>query len=124
MCIHPHKTNVDKLGRQVENLSFLDTSEQCCDYVELEDCSDISIGETDTSIVQLNIRGLVGKQHELLKLVNNCLGKAKMDIIMLQETWLTKNNEHFVNIPGYKHYGTKRPSCMGGGVSILVNNKL
>ena len=43
---------------------------------------------------------------------------------MLQETWLTKNNEHLVNIPGYKYYGTKRPSCMGGGVSVVVSNKL
>ena len=40
------------------------------------------------------------------------------------ETWLTKDNEHRINIPGYTDYGEPRHNCKGGGVGFLVNNRL
>ena len=108
----------------MDNLSFLDPAKNKCDYVELEHCPGIDIKATDLTMIQLNIRGLINKQHELLKLINSCTGKSKLDVVTLQETWLTSRNESLIDIPGYKHYGMKRSSRLGGGVSILVNKIL
>ena len=124
MCIHPNSNRLDLLGRQMDNLSFLDPTENKCDYVELEHCSGIDINTTDLTMIQLNIRGLINKQTELLKLINSCTGKSKLDVVTFQETWLTSRNESLVDIPGYKHYGMKCSSRLGGGVSILVNKIL
>ena len=53
--------------------------------------------------LQFNIQGLLNKQGELLKLINKIAGNKKIDVVMLQETWLTKTNCTLVNIPRYKH---------------------
>ena len=74
--------------------------------------------------MQLNIRGLIGKQNDLLKLANSLCGTQKLDIILLQETWLKKDTLCRVNIPGYKHYAAHRINKSGGGVSILVSDNL
>ena len=51
-------------------------------------------------------------------------GKQKVDIIMLQETWLTQTNCNLVNIPGYKHFFQYWTGRKEGGVSMLVSNEL
>ena len=124
MCVHKIIPRRDQLGRQVRELSFVDPTDDKCDYLELDSCTDLKIEDTKLSIMQLNIRGLVSKQNELLKLINVSTGEAKLDLIILQETWVTKNNEYLIDIPGYKYHGTKRPNRMGGGVAVLVNSSL
>ena len=107
MCIHPNSKRLDLLGRQMDHLSFLDPAKNRCDYVELEQCSGVDIKATDLTVIQLNIRGLINKQHELLKLIHSCTGKSKLNVVTLQETWLTSRNESLIDIPSYKHYGMK-----------------
>ena len=47
------------------------------------------IENSDLRVIQLNIRGLFGKQDKLLKLIN-CCNKMKIDVVLLEETWLSK----------------------------------
>ena len=88
-----------------------------CDYA-----TEIKQSFQDLSILQLNIRGLLSKQHilkeTLLKLQN------PPDILLLCETWLKSNTENKVDLPGYKCYHKHRPSKIGGGVSVLVKSTL
>ena len=48
-----------------------------CDYVDTENCKDIKIGINDLSVMQLNIRGLVGKQQDLNIYCQNVLKRVK-----------------------------------------------
>ena len=78
----------------------------------------------DLICIQLNIRGLINKQGDLINLINKIAGSQKVNVITLQETWITHANLHLINLPGYKHYGIHRKGHKGGGVSVLVSNEL
>ena len=94
-----------------------------CDYFDITD-DNIPIDHNNGFIVmQLNIHGLLNKQTELLNLINKITGTSKLDIIMLQEMWLTNTNCNLVNIPGYKHIFIHRTGKHGGGVSLLINSE-
>ena len=99
-----------------------DTINDNCDYVTLDDALEIKQLSQDLSVLQLNVRGLLSKQHALketlLKLQN------PPDILLLCETWLKSNAENKVDLPGYKCYHKHRQNKIGGGVSVLVNSKL
>ena len=45
-------------------------------------------------------------------------------MFILNETWITKSNEHLVNIPNYNYVGKHRTYKKGGGVGFLVHNEL
>ena len=96
----------------------------CCDYVDTESCSTIITKLCDLSIVQLNIRGILGKQHELKQLLRSCTYLHRVDVVILEETWLTHENELRLNIPGYTYYGIPRIYTKGGGVGFLVNKRI
>ena len=93
-----------------------------CDYITLDGATEIKQSSHDLTVLQLNVRSLLSKQHilkeTLLKLSN------LPDILLLCETWLKCNIENKVELPGYKCYHKHRPNKMGGGVSVLVNSKL
>ena len=99
-----------------------DSIEDNCDYITLDSAMEIKQSSHDLSILQLNIRGLLSKQHilkdTLLKLSN------PPDVLLLCETWLKNNIVNKIDLPGYKLYHKHRPNKMGGGVSIMVNSKL
>ena len=46
------------------------------------------INKNDLCVIQLSVRGLVGKLWELNKLIKDNHGKRKPDIIICSETWL------------------------------------
>ena len=86
MCVHSI-TRVDSLGREAELLQFIDRESDTCDYIEMTDCAELYVHDNDLTALQLNVRGLLNKQSDLLKLVNSCLGKHVIDcIISLQST--------------------------------------
>ena len=124
MCLQCKIDQHDMLGNKLEKFDFLDHIEDRCDYFEVDDRHSWFCRSQDLTIMQLNIRGLIGKQHELLKLANSLCGTQKLDIILLQETWLKKDTLWRVDIPGYKHYAAHRINKNSGGVSILVNDNL
>ena len=114
----------DLLGNRLHKLDFLDPDQDRCDYFELDDNKCWQSNRGDLTILQLNIRGLFGKQNELRNMLNSICGVNKVDIVLLQETWLTSENKNSLNIPGYKHFAAHRPNKKGGGVSILINDEL
>ena len=109
------------MNPNVDNV-ICDTINDNCDYVTTDGVTEIKHTAQDLSVFQLNIRGLLSKQH-ILKDTLLTLSNPP-DIMLLCETWLKNNIENKVEIPGYKCYHKHRPNKMGGGVSVLVNCKL
>ena len=71
MCIHP------SIIPYVQNLDYekLDVEyHDACDYVDIEDSSEIICTDIDLKLLFLNIRGLMNKQIELSHLLYHCLG--------------------------------------------------
>ena len=94
------------------------------DYIDLDNCVNIEIQNPDLCVLQLNVRGLIGKQQQLSDLLCKCTKKGKVDVIILIETWLTKESASRINMPGYTYVGKIRKAKKGGGVGFLVRNNL
>ena len=77
------------------------------------------------TVLQLNIRGLFGKQNELNYMLNKlCQSKSLPKLLLLSETHLNDSKLRHLNIPNYKivyHYRTNK---FGGGVAILIHQTL
>ena len=95
-----------------------------CDYMDLTESNLIEIKECDLNIIHLNIRGIISKQSQLTNLLHTCIGKHLIHIATINETWLTKDNEHLLNIPDYQVIKRNRIGKKGGGVCILVHKSL
>ena len=107
------------------DLRPLDLDQVDCTYIdsyskEMDSC----ISKNDVSLLQLNIRGLYGKQDELHRLLNKMGGSNKVDIISLNETWLRKETTNKVKINGYQIINKVWCGKKGGGVSILLRDGL
>ena len=74
--------------------------------------------------MQLNIRGLIGKQGKLCKEIKGKNNSNKVHVFILNETWVTKANEHMIDIPHYKFISKHRTNKKGGGVGLLVHDEL
>ena len=70
----------------------------------------------------MNIRGLLSKQDSLKQLLSEF--KVLPDIVLLCETWLKKDTAGKLDMPNYKCYHKHRIDRLGGGVSVLVKQKL
>ena len=127
MCLS-ERNNIphDQLGRKVFDCTNigLDPIADTCDYINLKDISNITCSETDLVLMQLNVRGLISKQNELSKLINTCLKDKKIDVIILCETWVTKDTRQLINVPGYQYVGIERQNKKGGGVGFLIANEI
>ena len=119
----------DMLSSTPTDLGFKNTTDDSCDSCdywdyssELTTDSNHVVGTTSggLGLLQLNIRGVLGKQNLLKKLLNDVRWKMKVHMVMLVETWLKKNNTHHLQIPGYKFVGSHRKVKHGGGVGILI----
>ena len=113
------------------NLSYnpLDTEgfvdfEDSCDYIEIEEANNTNTEIHDLIIMQINTRGLIGKQKELSRLLFDILGESVLDAVILCETWLTQESEKRVSFPGYTYYGIPRKHKKGGGVGFLLRDNL
>ena len=96
-----------------------------CDYLETDNDLDHTLGlENDLNIIQLNIRGLFGKQNTLIQETTPNNPNKKIDIYILCETWLTVHNNSMIKIPNYSYIGKHRKNKKGGGVGILIHNTL
>ena len=92
-----------------------------CNYLDI-DSYDKQIVESDLVIMQLNVRGLVNKQHDL----NNLLIKLnhKVHVIILSKTWLTQTHKMLIKMPGYKLISRERDTEKGGNVGFLIDENL
>ena len=118
MCLHP-KTERD-LSHYIERYESVELEEfDTCDYIYKV----INKRESDLSVLQLNVRGVLSKKHLLIDLLGNVLPNKKPDLVLLSETWLTPFSPVF-EIPGYTFFQHCRTNKRGGGVGILASNKL
>ena len=96
-----------------------------CHYLDPDSNVDILEDiDSDLNIVQLNIRGLIGKQGRLCKEIKGQNNRNKVHVYILNETWVTKANEHMIDIPHYQFISKHRPNKKGGGVGLLVHDEL
>ena len=103
MCLQGPNGLPDNLENRLETVDFVDSDQDTCDYIDLTDNEPWHCNTSDLLVLQLNIRGLLNKQGDLLNLVNRVAGRNKIDVLILQETWLTSSNCHLICLPGYKH---------------------
>ena len=77
----------------------------------------------DLNIVHWNIRGLSSKGDEINLFMQN-LKPDTIDVVSLNETWLTKSTNNLPIITGYDLISKPRLNKKGGGVGFLVNSKI
>ena len=94
-----------------------------CDYVDIENYTDLNPNNLNLIVLHLNIHSLLSHQQELNQLIRKTEKKnSKIDIILLCETFLSKNTHNMVNVNGFTHMCNYRKEKKGGGVSILVRD--
>ena len=75
-----------------------------CDYVELDKCVNLNPNNYNLIVTQLNIRSLLSHQQDLCQIIRSTEKKnSRIDIILLCETFLSKNTQQMVKIPSFTH---------------------
>ena len=122
MCLTPRDRFefVDKLQR-TQSYTTYNAEIDVCDYLDIDD--KISVCNSDLVIVQLNIRGLYSKQQKLKELLMDNFKGKNPDIILLCETWQSKNSP-VPEIEGYSIVQKHREHQKGGQVAILISENL
>ena len=106
----------------IESNPILDGIIDNCDYLDVSDVNSLRHTDKDLLILQLNIRGLLSKQDVPKQLLTEF--KVLPDIVLLCETWLKKDTTGKLDMPNYECYHKHRIDRLGGGVSVLVKQKL
>ena len=115
---------------KVENCSSLndqlsiDGLNDHCDYIELSLIKEVHTQNTDLGVMQMNVRGLLNKQTQIKHLLSSENVLFPVDVVLLCETWLKPSTLDLFDIPNYKLFQLTRKDHIGGGISILVNEKL
>ena len=120
MCVHVLPSPTPNLGDQ--QLGYCDELIDNCDYVDIGDKT--SLSSKNLTVLQINIRGILGKQRELANCLRETNKHLDSQIVLLQETWFKKSTEGKVKIPGYKFVSSHRKHKKGGGVGILISTRL
>ena len=71
----------------------------------------------------MNVGGISSKRTEVQHLIDNCLCNDTPDVLLLCESWLTPFSPVF-KIPGYETHQRNRVGKKGGGVAILLAEKI
>ena len=115
--------NYEFKRNETKKLEIDEALNDVCDYISPEQVKDLISKPENLSVLQLNVRGLINKQEDLIRLINQG-GKNKVNVVLLCETWLRKDTVNKVKIPGYSIVNKIRQGKKGGGVSILIDNQL
>ena len=92
-----------------------------CIYLLLEDVPNY-IGNTLNchNFMHINCRSLQ-KNFDSLSSLISCINKP-LTVLAVSETWLKPNNEDAFNLPGYAFVSCSRPSKVGVGVGLYIND--
>ena len=89
----------------------------------MEGCSNLNPKNYNLLILQLNIRSLLAHQQEHRQLLHELEKRnSRIDVLLLCETFLSKNTINMVNIPDYTHFGNYWKEHKGQSISILLKN--
>ena len=102
-----------RLAYGLDTMDTMDDHQDSCEYLDPSSMEDM-ISNHDLNVVQLNIRGLISKQNRLIKETHSKKPKGEVHVYILNETWVTKANEHMVQIPNYRFIGKHRTNKKGG----------
>jgi len=125
-------TITDSHTNQIFNLQeFLNPDDEIQNNISISDTTYIDIENINISPVHskpkysclhLNIQSLPAKFDSLKELLITLQeNKIHIDFIMLCETFLTDNNMHLFNIPGYNLVTQNRANLSRGGVALYIN---
>ena len=115
--------NVENCSSLNEHLA-LDGINNQCEYIESGVIKELHTQTTDLGVLQLNIRGLLNKQAQIKVLLSNDNVSVPIDAILFCETWLKPSTLDLFSIPNYKCFHNIRKDRIGGGTSVLINEKL
>ena len=73
---------------KIESISSINEINDHCEYIELSVIKDLHTQNSDLSVIQLNVRGLLNKQTQIKHLLSNDNVSLPIDVILLCETWL------------------------------------
>ena len=91
-----------------------------CGQYDLDSFKDVNFNDNHKlKMIHLNIRSYNKNSDEFLVYLSKL--NVKFPIVFLSETWLSCESE-FNDVPGYDSFHSIR-SRLGGGVSILIDNK-
>ena len=121
MC-HLKTFNAENCSSLNDQLS-LDGMNDHCDYIEPSLIKELHTQNTDLGVMQLNVRGL-NKQSQIKSLLSDNNVLLPIDVVLLCETWLKPSTLDLFGIPNYKSFHITRKDRIGGGTSILVNEKI
>ena len=109
-AIYACTMTMTNLDLQMKKLSIVDGDFiDSCDYLETDNDSDHTLDlNDDLNIIQLNIRGLTGKQQTLIQETTPKNSNKKIDIYILCETWLNEHNNGRINVPNYSYIGKQK----------------
>ena len=104
MCLTPKTTtrgnkivNLDYERLLKKNLAITvdDSLNDYCTYLDYEEYDELSSKGQNLSIIQLNIRGLLGKQNDLSSLIKK-RNENKIGAVLLCETWVRTETKKLV----------------------------
>ena len=90
------------------DLGFNNEIVDSCDYLDYGELTKDKRDKDNLTVLQLNIRGVLNKQEKLKTLLDDIKNDSRVDVAMLVETWLNKNNDKRMKIPGYQFFGFHR----------------
>ena len=123
MCVHTVQKNITIDHPEKLNWSENGIQDLLCESNYIDVDHKIEADTNDLNIIHLNIRGINSKITELKYLIEHSLYGPPPDIIALCETWLTKDSPT-PNIPGYDFIQKCRENKCGGGVALLISNRI
>ena len=108
MCFSKSNTATlfDNLGRPLDhdNINQALWNDKC-DYLELEEILNLNPKENNLTMLQLNIRSMLGKQNELNSILNMLhTNKSLPKILLLSETHLTKSKLRHLRYPQLSNF--------------------
>ena len=103
-----------------ESYDFVDH----CDYLELENITPKTLPRDNLNLLQMNVRGLVGKQNKLQSLLDKLENYSDIHCLLLCETWLTEDTKKLITFNNHSFIGRECNTKKGGGVGFLLRNEL
>jgi exonuclease III len=104
-----------------DHFNSLDVNVTECKYYDLED---IQNTQHAMLCMHINIHSIPAKFDRLKELVlSNIEKNAKIDVLLLCETFLNERNSSLYNIPGYNFVFKNRQKGTRGGVAMYISDQ-
>ena len=106
MCLQGIKKQIsDRLKNNElmnnESYDFVDH----CDYLELENITPKTLPKHNLNLLQMNVRGLIGKQNKILSLLDKLENNTDVHCLLLCETWLTEDTKKLISFSNHSFIG-------------------